>query len=56
MPFALGVVLSSAVFFVWSAISWMVLPWQRAQFKRFVSDDRVGELRPDAPLPPEAGR
>ena len=29
----LGVTLAAVMFFVWSAISWMALPWQRGVFR-----------------------
>jgi hypothetical protein len=41
--FLLGVLLSSAVFFVWSAISWMLLPWQRGVFKEFRDEEKMTE-------------
>src|SRR5262245_52059256 len=44
MVFLVGVVLASVAFFVWSAISWMALPWQRAQFKPFVNEDRMADI------------
>jgi hypothetical protein len=40
----LGALLGGAVFFVWSAISWMALPWQRAVYKPFVNEDAVVEV------------
>lgn len=46
----LGVVLASAVYFIWSAISWMALPWQRAQFKPFTDENEIaGALDRAAP-------
>ena len=44
MRFGLGVVLSSVVFFVWSAISWMALPWQRGIFKGFQDEDAMAQV------------
>lgn len=44
MTLLLGVVLASLAYFLWSAISWMALPWQRAQFKSFLNEDRVAEV------------
>ena len=44
MRFALGVLLSTVVFFVWSAISWMALPWQRGLFKQFQDEDAMAQL------------
>lgn len=37
----LGVTLSAVVFFVWSAISWMALPWQRGIFKPFQDEGKA---------------
>ena len=42
--FILGVVLASLAFFVWSAISWMALPWQRGVFKTFEDGDKMAEV------------
>jgi len=44
MNFILGVTLASVVFFVWSAISWMALPWQRGVFKQFHDEDSMAQL------------
>jgi hypothetical protein len=44
MEFILGVILASAVFFAWSAISWMALPWQRGVFKTFANEDAMVEI------------
>jgi hypothetical protein len=43
MTSAIGVVLASAVYFVWSAISWMALSWQRVQFKPFANENDIAE-------------
>jgi hypothetical protein len=43
MTVVLGITLAGLVYFVWSAISWMALPWQRAQFKPFLNEDEVAE-------------
>ena len=44
MSFVLAVLLSSVVFFIWSAISWMALPWQRGLFKEFHDEEKVAQL------------
>jgi hypothetical protein len=41
MGFALGVLLASVTFFLWSAVSWMALPWQRGVFKPFAREDAL---------------
>jgi hypothetical protein len=41
LEFAVGVTLAAIAFFVWSAISWMVLPWQRGVFKEFRDEEAV---------------
>ena len=43
MDLFLGVVLASVVFFVWSAISWMALPWQRRLFKEFRDENAMAQ-------------
>ncbi|MBI1826896.1 MAG: hypothetical protein HY287_07835 [Planctomycetes bacterium] len=40
----LGALLAGAIFFLWSAISWMALPWQRAQYKSFADEDAVAKM------------
>jgi hypothetical protein len=42
--FLLGVVLATVVFFAWSAVSWMALPWQRAVFKPFADEDAMANV------------
>lgn len=49
----IGIVLAGLVFFVWSAISWMALPWQRAVYKKFADEDAVA--RAIAANAPESG-
>jgi hypothetical protein len=44
MDFFLGVLLSAVVYFVWSAISWMALPWQRGQFRAFKDEERMAAV------------
>jgi hypothetical protein len=44
MSFVLGVVLSAVTFFVWSAISWMALPWQRKLFLPFSDEERMAAI------------
>lgn len=44
MDFALGVTLAAAAFFVWSAISWMALPWQRGVFREFANEERIVQV------------
>jgi len=44
MSFLLGVTLASVVFFVWSAISWMALPWQRGIFKAFSDEEKMAQV------------
>jgi hypothetical protein len=51
--FLLGVLLSSAAFFIWSAISWMALPWQRGVFKAFTDEDDMTRVL--AGQAPESG-
>jgi hypothetical protein len=41
VDFILGVTLASLAFFVWSAISWMALPWQRGVFREFRDEEAV---------------
>lgn len=41
MQLSLGIILSTLVFFVWSAISWMALPWQRTVFSNFKEEERM---------------
>jgi hypothetical protein len=43
MSILLGAALAGLTYFVWSAISWMALPWQRGAFARFDDEDRVAE-------------
>ncbi|MBI3449858.1 MAG: hypothetical protein HY049_13200 [Acidobacteria bacterium] len=47
MSFVLGVTLAALVFFVWSAISWMALPWQRGVFKEFRDEEKVAQFLAD---------
>ena len=44
MSFILGVTLASVVFFIWSAISWMVLPWQRGVFREFHDEEAMTRI------------
>jgi hypothetical protein len=44
MDLFLGVALASVVFFVWSAISWMALPWQRRLFKEFRDESTMAQV------------
>lgn len=44
MSFLLGVTIASLVFFAWSAVSWMVLPWQRMLFKEFQDEAMVARV------------
>ncbi len=37
----IGGVLGGLVFFVWTALSWMVLPWHMAALERFTNEDAV---------------
>ena len=46
-------VLGGLVFFVWSAISWMALPWQRMVYKTFLDENEVARLI--ATQAPESG-
>jgi len=43
MDALLGVGIAAAIYFVWSALSWMALPWQRAQFKSFVGETQIAD-------------
>jgi hypothetical protein len=46
----IGAVLGGVVAFIWGAISWMVLGWHQATFRRFQNEDRVAEvLQENAP-------
>lgn len=36
-----GTVLGGVALFVWSAVSWMLLPWHNAGFKRFTHEEPV---------------
>ena len=44
LDFILGVILASVVFFIWSAISWMALPWQRGIFKAFQNEAKMAQV------------
>lgn len=44
MNFSLGIGLAALVFFLWSAISWVALPWQRGLFKSFKDEVRLTEV------------
>jgi len=37
----LGAVLAGLAFFVWSAISWMALPWHKSVYREFIDEDAV---------------
>jgi hypothetical protein len=39
-----GSILGGIVLFIWSAISWMALPWHNATLNRFANEDSVAEL------------
>jgi hypothetical protein len=40
----IGAAVAGLVFFVWSAISWMALPWQRGVFKTFGDESSVAAV------------
>lgn len=40
----LGAVLGGLVVFIWSAISWMVLPWHNATLRTFTNQDQVASV------------
>jgi hypothetical protein len=44
VDFILGVTLATLAFFVWSAISWMALPWQRGVFREFRDEGAVARV------------
>lgn len=44
MSILLGALTGGAVFFVWSAISWMALPWQRAVYKPFTDEEAIAQV------------
>jgi hypothetical protein len=46
----LGASLAGLTFFLWSAVSWGVLPWHHAVYRSFASEDEVARtLRDNAP-------
>lgn len=40
----IAALLGGLAFFIWSAISWMALPWQRMVYKSFVDEDEVARV------------
>lgn len=52
-PLGLGTLVGSLLLFIWSAISWMVLPWHNKGFKTFSNQGEV--LRSVATGAPESG-